>query len=155
MLIILLLLLPIIPLPPPSADALADFSRMSKALNTEVAIVDQEGVVREGILTAATKDDLIIAVGSGSKTFSREVVMSADRKTDSRKDGAIKGAIFGAILGTFVFDTYNNHGGGIGSWFTHVGVYSGIGYLLDAAQDHREPIYRGPSAPAVKVKLRF
>ena len=140
------------------ADVLADFGRFSKAINAEIALVDQDGTVREGILTAATKDDVTVRFGSGLRTFSRATVMSAERVRDSRKDGAIKGAIFGAITGVFAMQGLDSAGEGVAAWFGSVAIYSGIGYLIDAAQTHREPIYRGaPVAPgaSVKIAVRF
>jgi hypothetical protein len=41
-------------------------------------------------------------------------------------------------------------------WLSAVAVYGGIGWLIDVAQTHREPIYRSAApAPSVKLSVRF
>jgi len=153
----LLLLFAIGPAPKASEATLADFSRFSKALNTAIALVDRDGTVREGILVASTIDDVTMRFGSGTKTFARADVMSAERLRDGRKDGAIKGAIFGALMGLLAAPLYEDGQQQAAGFVTAVALYGGIGWALDAAQNHREPIYRGTlaPAPAVKLSLRF
>jgi hypothetical protein len=157
----LLLVLTIAPVPGPPAHALADFSRFSSAIDREIAIVDVDGTVREGTVTAVTAEDVTLRFGSGAKTFPRADVMSAERIRDRRVDGAVKGAIFGAILGLLTMQAYESTGERFGAWAGSTAIYGGIGYLLDAAQMHREPLYRAPAsaAPAttasLKLSLRF
>jgi hypothetical protein len=47
-----------------------------------------------------------------------------------------------------------------GDWLGWVSAYAGIGWAIDAAQTHRQPIYRVPGSsaaakPTVKMSLRF
>ena len=153
----LLLVLTIAPVPGPPAHVLADFSRFSSAIDREIAIVDVDGTVREGIVTAATADDVTLRFGSGVKVFPRTSVTSAERMRDGRLDGVVKGAIFGAILGLLTMQAYESTGERLGAWAGSTAVYGGIGYALDAAQTHREPIYRSPvgATPSVKLTVRF
>jgi len=155
----LLLVLTIAPVPGPPAHVLADFSRLSSAIDREVAIVGVDGTVREGIVTDVTADDVTLRFGSGAKTFPRADVMSAERMRDGRVDGAVKGAIFGAILGLLTMQAYESTGDRFGAWAGSTAIYGGIGYALDAAQSHREPLYRATAAAApsaaVKLSLRF
>jgi hypothetical protein len=137
---------------------LADFSRLAKAQGAGISLVDRDGTVREGVLASATADQLTMQFGAGQKTFARTEVAAAERLRDGRKDGAIKGAIFGAITGFFAMQGFDSRAEGLAGWAGSVAVYSTIGFALDAAQTHREPIYRVPGTPApppVKVSLRF
>jgi hypothetical protein len=56
-------------------------------------------------------------------------------------------------MGLLISEAYDSGASGfVGS----VAIYGGIGYLLDAAQTHREAVYRGPvTAPALGAKLSF
>ena len=156
----LLILLTIGPGPKPSDAVMADFSRFSKSIAQEIALVDSDGTVREGILTAASEDEVTLRFGSGAKSFSRVAIASAERTRDGQADGAIKGAIFGAIMGALMMEVYEGNGR-VAGFAGHVAVYSGIGWILDASQTHREPIYRAPAStvPAptasLKLSLRF
>ncbi len=141
----------------PSAETLSNFSRFSKAIGQEIALVDRDGVVREGILTAAATDSVNVCFGSGTTTISREVVVSAERLRDSQKDGAIKGAVLGAIGGLFALQGYSSKSGALAGWAGSVAIYASIGWAFDALQTHQEPIYRAAPKPATapKVKLSF
>lgn len=158
-LVIPLLLIAIIgPSPKPPDDVLADFARLAKAQGAEIALVDRDGTVREGLLASATADQLTMQFSAGQKTFARTEVVAAERLRDGRKDGVIKGAIFGAITGLFAMQGFNKPEEGVAALAGSVAIYSAIGYALDTAQTHREPIYRVPGTPApapVKVSLRF
>ena len=152
----LLLLLTLGPGPKTSEDVLADFSRFSKVIGSDVSMVDADGIVREGVVVAAAADELAMRFGAGTKTFSRPVIVSAERLRDGRKDGAIKGAIFGAVLGLIVVPFYETSAQKTAGFASSVALYSGIGWVLDATQTHREPIYKAlPAAPGVKVSVRF
>ena len=140
-----LLMILILKGPGEPADARADFSRFTKAINQEIAIVDIDGTVREGILTEAADDQVSVRFGSGTRTFSRANIASAERTRDGRIDGAVKGVIFGSVMGV-LSSAYSSHSAGM--WLTWLSVYGSVGYLLDAAQTNREPIYRSPAAPA-------
>ena len=134
---------------------LADFARLNKSVGTQIAIIDRDGVVREGLLAAATADALTMDFSGTTKTFSRDVIATAERLRDGRLDGTIKGALFGLLVGLYVAaevpgdDTAR-------SVATGMAIYGGIGWALDAAQNHRQPLYRAPApSPALKVSLRF
>jgi hypothetical protein len=140
-----------------SESRLADFSRFTKAIGAEIAIVDREGIVREGVVMAASADEVTMSFSGTPKTFSRDAVASGERLRDGRRDGVIKGAIFGALAGFVVMQGYPSEGSARAAGFVStVAIYSGIGWVLDAAQTHREPIYRAQApAPGVKLSVRF
>lgn len=146
---------------PKSSDAaLADFSKFSSAINKPIALVDRDGTVREGVLTNATGDDVTMRFGSGTRSFARADVVSAERLRDGSKDGALKGALFGALVGLLMAQAYDSDADAYNGFLGSVVVYTGIGWALDAAQTHRQPIYRVPASsaaakPSVKMSLRF
>lgn len=153
-----LLLLTVTPAPDRVRD-LGDFTRFRKTVGEHVALVQQDGTVRQGVVTDATIDQVTMRFGTGTTTFARTEVASADRLRDGRKDGVVKGALFGVFFGLLMNHAYSENGGDFraGHWAQAIGTYAGIGYLLDAAQTHREPIYRASPAvaPKVKLSLRF
>lgn len=149
-----LLIVAISPTPGPSEKTLTNFSRFSKAVGAPIALIDRDGTVREGVLSAAAADSVTVAFSGGERTFSQPVIASAERLTDGVKDGVIKGAIFGAVVGIFAAQGYDSEGGALGGWVGSVAIYSAIGWAIDASQKHREPIYRAPAA-AMKVSVRF
>ena len=151
-----LLLMIFVPAPPPSAAKLADFARFSKALGQPIAIVDPEGVVREGVLVAASANDVTMQFGSSERIFQRDVVASANRLRDGRRDGAIKGLIFGALNALAVSAEYQGRGQKAEIWATCLALYGVLGYGIDAAVTNRQPLYKASlPPPAVKVSLRF
>jgi hypothetical protein len=145
--------------PKPSAAVLEDFSRLAKLSGVEMSLVDREGSVREGTLVTATADHLTMRFAAGEKIFARTEIVSAERLRDGRKDGAIKGAIFGAVIGLAVAPYYDNDAQKAGIVARSAALYAGIGYVMDASQTHRQPIYRAPAsvmAPTpIKVSVRF
>lgn len=151
---LLLLLLAFAPTSQPSATALADFSRLSKAAGQGIALVDLDGTVREGLLILATDEALTMRFAGGDRIFSRSTVTSAERLRDGNRDGAIKGALFGALIGAIAAQFDAGSSGEV--FFKSVAVYGGIGWMLDASQKHRQPIYRAAAPePSLKVSLRF
>jgi hypothetical protein len=152
----LLLLLTLGPGPGTPEHVLNDFSRFSRAIGSQVSLVDVDGTVREGLVIAATENEVAMRFGAGTRTFSRPVIESAERLRDGRKDGAIKGAIFGAVIGLIVTPFYETTGQKLGGFATSVAIYSGMGWGLDAAQNHRQAIYKAKApSTGVKVSLRF
>ena len=149
-----LLIVTITPVPGPSARTLTDFTRFSKAVGAPIAIIDRDGTVREGRLSAATADSVTVAFGGGERVFSAAAVASAERLKDGLKDGFIKGALFGAVVGILAGQGYDSPGAATAGWFGSVAIYGLIGTAIDASQKHREPIYRA-AAPAMKVSVRF
>jgi len=151
-----LIIIALSPTPGPSEQALADFSRFSKAVGKPIALIDHEGAVREGRLSAASVDSVTVQFAGGDRVFSQSAIASAERLKDGVKDGFIKGAIFGAVVGVFAGQGYDSPGGAVAGWFGSVAIYGLIGTAIDASQKHREPIYRATApAPAMKVSLRF
>jgi hypothetical protein len=148
-----MIIVALVPMPGPSEQALADFSRFSKAVGAPIALIDREGTVREGILSAAAADSVTVAFGGGERVFSRAAVASGERLRDGLKDGFIKGALFGAVVGIFAAQGYDSEGGAVAGWFGSVAIYGLIGTAIDASQKHREPIYRAPAALTVSVRF--
>jgi hypothetical protein len=137
-----------------------DFSRFMNAINTEVSLVDRRGAIHEGILTESTGDTVTMTIGSDTKIFPRPDVVSAERLRDRRSDGAAKGAIVGFIVGLFARQVADSPEMRQAHWAGWTGIFAGVGWMLDAGQDHRETIYESYEVlmtppPAVKVKLRF
>ena len=151
-----LLFLAATPRPETSNQALADFGRINKAIGSEIAIVDLDGNVREGVLKSASSSDLTMRFGAGDKIFQRDVIAGAERLRDGTRDGAIKGAIFGGIIGLIMAGGSDSGADQASAFMTSVAVYSAIGWLFDASQTHREPLYRANVPhPTLKVSLRF
>jgi hypothetical protein len=156
LLVPILLIVAIAPAPGPSEKRLADFSRFSGAIGAPIAIIDRDGTVREGRLSAAAADSVTVMFSGGERSFSQPVIASAERLKDGVKDGFIKGAIFGAVVGVFALPGYDSRGGAVAGYLGSVAVYGLIGTAIDASQRHREPLYRAPvPAPAMKVSVRF
>lgn len=136
-----------------------DLSKFSKAINQQIALVETDGTVREGIVVAAGRDSVTMRFASGTRSFTSGQIASAERLKDGSGDGALKGAVFGALLTLLTMDGYSAAGANRASVFAwSVAVYSGFGYLFDATQTHREPIYRssaGAAAPSLKLTFRF
>lgn len=146
-----------IPAPARPADKLEDFSRLSKAIGERIVLVDPSGVVREGVLAAMTADAVTMRFGSMMQSFTRAEIAGAERLNDPTSDGVVKGMIFGALVG--IGDvTGRQYLGGIA-------IFGVVGYLLDAGENHREPLYRAPgfslhiaslpSARSMAFRIRF
>jgi hypothetical protein len=141
--------------PHSSERALSDFGRFEKAVNTEIAIVDMDGTVREGILRSVSASELTMEFGASQRIFQRDAIASGERLRDGRLDGTIKGAIFGLLIGVLTSQAYDSGRDAAPVFLGSVAVYAGLGYAFDAAQTHRQPIYRGAPTPAAKIALRF
>lgn len=136
------------------ARALADFSRLSHALNQQISVVDSTLTEKNGLLVGYTQDSVTIRVGAVEETLSSANVRSADRLRDSSKDGAIKGALFGlgyviAAQFTCCYSRATPR-----DWISIPAFYAAVGFGLDALNKNREPLYRA-SPPQLKVSLRF
>ena len=143
---------------PARAQGLDDFSRFSKAINKQIALVEADGTVREGILTAATADGVTVRFPSGEKTFPRATVASAERTHDGKVDGAIKGAVLAALMSAVMWNDWN--GNNKAGWFAgQIATFAGVGWLIDAGQTNSEPIYLAPppvtAVPTGSLKLSF
>ena len=156
----LLIAIAVAPMPQPSETTLANFSRFSRTTGTRISLVERDGTVREGKVSAATADTVTIAFGIGERTFPKTEIVSAERLRDSSKDGAIRGALFGAVMGLIASQGFSSSDDARNAFYISVAVYSGIGWALDASQTNRQPIYRVPGSaaaaqPTVKMSLRF
>jgi hypothetical protein len=150
-LIPVLLVITLSPTPKPSEQALADFSRFEKAVGHAVSLVGRDGVVREGVVSSATADVVTMTFGGGVRRFARDELVTAERLRDSVWDGVIKGAVIGAVVGALALE-FNSRESRVAQWFGAVATYGAIGWALDAAQKHREPIYRAAASPPVAPK---
>ena len=138
---------------------LADFARFSYAINTRIAIVDQEGTVREGIVTEATAEEVKVRFDSGVKSFSRgawRVQVLARRPHRRRDQRGVLGFVVGALASQGCESAERCHTWALGL------VTGGVGYLLDAAETHRQPLYRAQAQraaakpkPALSLSFRF
>ncbi len=127
---------------------------------TTLAIVDQEGTVREGIVTEATAEEVKVRFDSGVKSFSRASVASAESLRDGRIDGVIKGALFGFVVGALASQGCESaercHTWALGL------VTGGVGYLLEMprrrfiASRSTGPRRSGqPGSPNLRCRYRF
>src|SRR5215203_1305322 len=142
------------PMPGPPAKALADFSRISRALNQQIALIEADGTEHEGVLTAVTGDQVSVRSAAGENTISRANIASVARKGDGRIDGVVKGALFGFVIAALASQGCDNttrcH-----PWRL-VAATAGIGYWFDAEETHWRPLYRAPAlmaAPKPKPAL--
>ena len=151
--------------PSARAQGLEDFGRFSRAIGDKVSVTDRGGLVREGIVEAATADEITLRFGSLTHRLPRVEIASAEWMKDGRRDGAIKGAIFGAITGAWAMIQYHRHPEWLspsanrpGMFLFNVSTWSGIGWVLDAAQTNRKPLYRAPVAATtgtLQLSFRF
>jgi hypothetical protein len=75
---------------------------------------------------------------------------------DDSGDGAVKGLIWAVVFALVPNQGYSGTGEYLSSVATMLVVFPTIGYLLDAAETNRQPLYRGPStSPTLKVSWRF
>ncbi len=147
----------VIPAPARSAHKLEDFSRLSRAIGERILLTDPSGVVRDGVLAGMTADGVTMRFGSVTQSFARAEVASAERLKDKTADGVAKGILFAAIFG--IGDVTGRQ------YLRGIATLAAIGYLLDAAEAHREPLYRAPgfslhtaslpSAKTVALRIRF
>ena len=135
----------------------SDFSRLANAIDTEISLVDRNGAIREGVLTEYTTDAVTMTLGSQTRVIPRPDVVSAERIHDRRTDGPAKGAIVGFIVGLVARQFADSPGKGWAHWVGWTGIGAGVGWMLDASQDHREALYESWTMPrpGVKVTLQF
>ena len=142
----------------PCPDQLEDFSRFSRAIGQQVALVDHGGVFREGIVDAATAESVTLRVGSIKTSFPRAGVARADRtKKDSSIDGALKGALIGFALTALASQGCDSTIPRCPSWIPFTAI-TAAGYVIDASVAKPRPLYRAPSSspsPTLSVSLRF
>lgn len=146
------------PRPEPPPARLADFTRVATAVGADVVVVETDGLVREGRLVAADADSATLRFAAATRQIPRTAIASADRRRDGWKDGLIKGALLGLAVGVGFSQAYEDGGPRYHAIASSVAFYGAAGAALDAAQSHREPLYRAPTGappPAAKPKWSF
>ena len=128
-----------VPAPPPSADQLADFTRLAKAVDEEVYVVDSTGQERRVTLLEAGDQAVRFMVGQQTLEMSRDAIIRVDRVRDRNLDGIIKGALFGLLIGGIAEANTSSNGGYL---LRGALAYGSIGYLLDVGHVARQPVYR-------------
>jgi hypothetical protein len=143
--------------PPAHAQGLEDFARFSRAIGKEVSVVDVSGLVREGVVEAVTADEVALRVRSGTLRIPRADVVSAERLKDESSDGAYKGALWALLLALVPNQGATSVGQHLRAAGVTVVVFATIGYVLDASEVNRQPLYRAPAttAPAITFSVRF
>ncbi len=143
--------------PAAQAQGLEDFKRISRVIGKEVSVVDRSGLIREGIVEAATADGVRLRVGSATEWLPRADIASAERMKDESSDGALRGAIWALAVALIP----NQDTTSAGDYWRSVAIAFVVfpigGYLLDAAESNRQPLYRATPSPAppLKVSWRF
>ena len=153
---VMLMLIGLAQSPEPADQKLADFSRLIGATGDELVIVERDGTVLEGRLTAATEDTITMRFASGDRVFAKSAIAGADRRRDGSSDGFIKGAAVGTVIALIARGLGAR--GNNAYWLRGIGTYAVLGWALDAGVTNRQPIYRAPYAPddpRVKLSFRF
>lgn len=120
----------------PSAEKLADFTRFARVQGEEIAVVDMFGAESLGRVVAASETSVTLGFGQGTREFDRTEVFKADRLRDGAGDGLVKGMLVGAVLGLAIGRSSGDY------VFGSVGLYGGLGLMLDLANTNRSPVYR-------------
>ena len=123
---------------------------------TEVDVVDREGrMIRGGFVRADDGGILVTVYGSPEgRRLPAADVMSVTRPGDSLKNGALIGAAAGAL--TAIAISIDDGSGQYDPWCIDtgckvaasvfaVGLYTGIGVLIDRAIKGHEVVYRAPA----------
>ena len=104
------LVLIFVPTPAARAHQLEDFSRLSRAIGKEVSLVDRSGLIRKGIVEAATADAVTLRFGSAAAVdpARRDRPVRSVMK-DGRSDGVDQG-------GNLCRDHGRAGGSGVSPW---------------------------------------
>lgn len=137
-----------------AAQRLADFSRFSKAINKEISLVEADGTVREGVLVAADSDSITMKFASGARSFAHRQIASAERMKDERSDGAVNGLAWGLLLALMPNQGLNSSDSYLAYIASSMVTFAAIGYVIDAAQTNRQPLYRAPAQQTAGAKLK-
>jgi hypothetical protein len=129
-----------VPAPSPSAERLADFSRIRDAIREEVYIVDSAGQERRVTIVQAGDQAVTVLVGQQSVQMNRDAIVGVDRARDTTTDGVIKGALIGLLVGLIAETNTPNPNGRY--LLQGVITYGGLGYLFDRSHVSRQPLYR-------------
>lgn len=154
--IVLVLVVIVAAAPAANAQAIEDFAVFQRAIGKDVSIVDRSGLTREGVVDAVTFDGVSLRVGSGKLWLTRAEIANAERLKDDSGDGAVKGLIWAAVLALVPNQGYTSFGDylkGVAGTFV---VLPAFGYMVDAMNAERQPLYRAPSAaPTLTISWRF
>jgi hypothetical protein len=88
--------------PAAHAQGLEHFESFSRAIGKGVSIVDRGGLIREGIVEAATADAVTMRFGPVIESIPRAAIASAERLKDDSSDGAFRGALLGLLLAILI-----------------------------------------------------
>ncbi len=144
--------------PAAHAQGLEDFAGISRAIGKEVSVVQRSGLIREGIVEAVTADTVTLRVGSATERLPRADIASAERMKDESSDGAVKGALWALAVALIPNQGWSSGGDYLRGVAMAFVVLPAAGYLLDAMESNRQPLYRAPStasAPTLKISFRF
>ncbi len=122
---------------------------------TEVDVVDRQGRIVRGQFARADGEGVLVTLygsAEGHRVPAAEVV-SVTRAGDSLKNGALIGAAVGAIgaIGAFVDDSEATgcastaRGCKVGFAALSLGIYTGLGVLVDHLIKGHEVVYRAPA----------
>ena len=129
-----------LPAPSPSAERLADFTRIGDAVREEVYLVDSAGQERRVTILQAGDQAVTVLIGQQSVQMNRDAILSVERARDTTTDGVIKGALVGLLVGWIAEANTPN---AKGRYFLQgVLTYGGLGYLFDRGVTARQPLYR-------------
>ncbi len=132
-----------LPAPSPSADRLADFTRLRDLAREEVYVMDTLGQERRLTILDAGDAAVTFLVGQRSLEMSRDLIVRVDRARDSNVDGVIKGVLIGLLIGS-VAEGFES--GSDGRYLLQGALtYGSIGYLFDRGHTARQPVYRAPA----------
>ena len=132
-----------IPSPTPSAERMADFTRLGGLERQEVYVVDTSGQERRVTLVEAGDAAVKFMIGQQQIEMNRDAILRVDRVRDSSLDGAIKGMLFGLLIGAVIESNASDTNGRY--LLQGALAYGSIGYLFDRGHAARQPVYRAPS----------
>jgi hypothetical protein len=142
--------------PAAHAQGLEDFKSISRVIGKEVSVVARSGLIREGVVEAATDHGIRLRVGSATEWLPRADIASAERMKDASSDGALRGAIWALAVALIPNQGWTSAKDYMRTVAIAFVVFPTAGYLLDAADSNRQPVYRAPSPPpTLKVSWRF
>jgi hypothetical protein len=129
-----------VPAPSPSAERLADFTRIRDAVDEDVYLVDSAGQERRVTILQAGDQAVTVLVGQQSVQMNRDAIVRVDRARDTTTDGVIKGALVGLLVGWIAeANTPNANGRYL---LQGALTYAGLGYLFDRGHVARQALYR-------------
>ena len=140
---------------PARAQGLGDFSRFSKAIDKQIALVNTDGTVREGVIVAAGPDSVTMQLGSGTRSFANGQIASADRMKDGRDDGVFKGALWALLFASLGSQGLTSSDNKFLYFVEAMALGGAIGYALDAGETNRQPLYRAPAQQTAAPKQKL